>query len=340
MEQVISDWTGIPITVVSQEEKDKLKNLDEILAQRIVGQDEAINMLARAIRRSRIGIKDPKRPVGSFIFLGPTGVGKTELAKQICIHLFGNEKKLVRFDMSEFSEQHSVSKLIGSPPGYVGFDEGAQLTDKIRLNPYSVILLDEIEKAHPNLFNILLQVLEDGQLTDSVGSVVDFRNTVIVMTSNIGARYINNQQLVGFMEQNENQVFKDMQNMVMEEVKKTFNPEFLNRLDDIIVFRSLNSSDLKSIAKLMVDELNNHLRSLNLLITCTDEAYEWMANKAWEKDKKYGARPLRRVIQKYVEDMISDKILSDEVRNGDAILIGVSDNELILVKETVAVSVI
>jgi len=340
MEQVISDWTGIPITVVSQEEKDKLKNLDEILATRIVGQDEAINMLARAIRRSRIGIKDPKRPVGSFIFLGPTGVGKTELAKQICIHLFGNEKKLVRFDMSEFSEQHSVSKLIGSPPGYVGFDEGAQLTDRIRLNPYSVILLDEIEKAHPNLFNILLQVLEDGQLTDSVGSVVDFRNTVIVMTSNIGARYINNQQVVGFIEQNENQVFKDMQNMVMEEVKKTFNPEFLNRLDDIIVFRSLNSSDLKSIAKLMVDELNNHLRSLNLLITCTDEAYEWMANKAWEKDKKYGARPLRRVIQKYVEDMISDKILSDEIRNGDAILIGASDNELILVKETVAVSVI
>jgi ATP-dependent Clp protease ATP-binding subunit ClpC len=340
MEQVISDWTGIPITVVSQEEKDKLKNLDEILATRIVGQDEAINMLARAIRRSRIGIKDPKRPVGSFIFLGPTGVGKTELAKQICIHLFGNEKKLVRFDMSEFSEQHSVSKLIGSPPGYVGFDEGAQLTDRIRLNPYSVILLDEIEKAHPNLFNILLQVLEDGQLTDSVGSVVDFRNTVIVMTSNIGARYINNQQLVGFSEQNENQVFKDMQNMVMEEVKNTFNPEFLNRLDDIIVFRSLNSNDLKSIAKLMVDELNNHLRSHNLLITCTDEAYEWMANKAWEKDKKYGARPLRRVIQKYVEDMISDKILSDEVRNGDAILIGVSDNELTLIKETVAVSVI
>jgi ATP-dependent Clp protease ATP-binding subunit ClpC len=339
IEQVISDWTGIPITVVSEEEKDKLRNLEDILASRIVGQDQAINMLARAIRRSRIGIKDPKRPVGSFIFLGPTGVGKTELAKQICIHLFGNEKKLVRFDMSEFSEQHSVSKLIGSPPGYVGFDEGAQLTDRIRLNPYSVILLDEIEKAHPNLFNILLQVLEDGQLTDSVGSIVDFRNTVIVMTSNIGARYINNQQVVGFIEKNEEQVFKDMQNMVMDEVKNTFNPEFLNRLDDIIVFRSLNSDDLKSIARLMVDELNNNLKAHNLLITCTDEAYEWMAEKAWEKDRKYGARPLRRIIQKNVEDLISDKILSDEIRNGDAILIGVSENELKVVKETSAVSV-
>lgn len=339
IEQVISDWTGIPITVVSQEEKEKLRNLDSILASRIVGQDEAINMLARSIRRSRIGIKDPRRPVGSFIFLGPTGVGKTELAKQICIHLFGNEKKLVRFDMSEFSEQHSVSKLIGSPPGYVGFDEGAQLTDRVRLNPYSVILLDEIEKAHPNLFNILLQVLEDGQLTDSVGSVVDFRNTVIVMTSNIGARYINNQQIVGFIEKDDEQMFKDMQAMVMEEVKNTFNPEFLNRLDDIIVFRSLSFEDLKSIARLMVDDLNNNLKAHNLLITCTDEAYEWMAAKAWEKDRKYGARPLRRIIQKNVEDLISDKILSDEIRNGDAILIGVADDELKLVKEPAAVSV-
>ncbi|MBN2134447.1 MAG: ATP-dependent Clp protease ATP-binding subunit [Acidobacteria bacterium] len=340
IEQVISDWTGIPITVVSQEEKEKLLNLEEELDNRIIGQDDAINMLARSIRRSRTGVKNPHRPVGSFIFLGPTGVGKTELAKQLCIHLFGSEKKLVRFDMSEFSEQHSVSKLIGSPPGYVGFDEGAQLTDRIRLNPYSVILLDEIEKAHPNLFNILLQVLEDGQLTDSVGTIVDFRNTIIIMTSNIGARFISTQNTLGFRDTDEKETFKDMQKMVLDEVKNTFNPEFLNRLDDIIVFRSLNFNDLKAIGRLMIEDINKYIQDQNLFITCTDEACEWLANKAWEKDKKYGARPLRRIIQKYIEDKLSDKILNNEIKPGDPVFVELVDDQLELFAEPVSTSVV
>jgi len=339
IEQVVSDWTGIPITVVSQEEKEKLQNLEKELSSRIVGQQQAINLLARSIRRSRTGIKDPKRPVGSFVFLGPTGVGKTELAKQLCIHLFGSEKKLVRFDMSEFSEQHSVSKLTGSPPGYVGYDDGAQLMDQIRLNPYSVVLLDEIEKAHPNLFNILLQVLEDGQLRDTVGSVIDFRNTVIIMTSNIGARFISKRSTLGFKDEDEEQSFKDMQKMVLEEVKNTFNPEFLNRLDEIIVFRSLSFKDLREIAKLMIDELNENVRDQNIFISCTDEVYHWLAEKAWEKERKYGARPLRRVIQKYIEDLISDKVLSNDIKSGDPALIDLVDGELVVTTETEAVTV-
>ncbi len=340
IEQIISDWTGIPITVVGQEEKEKLKDIEVELGTRVIGQNNAINLLARSIRRSRTGVKSPKRPAGSFIFLGPTGVGKTELAKQLCIHLFGSEKKLVRFDMSEFSEQHSVSKLIGSPPGYVGFDEGAQLTDRIRLNPYSVILLDEIEKAHPNLFNILLQVLEDGQLTDSVGSVVDFRNTIIIMTSNIGARFISNQNTLGFRDDDEERRFEDMQTMVLEEVKNTFNPEFLNRLDDVMVFRALNINDLKEIARLMIDEVNEHIKEQDIFMTITDEACEWLANQAWKKDKKYGARPLRRVIQKSIEDVISDMIVNDEIKNGDPILIELAGDKLKINVETVSASVV
>jgi len=315
IEQVISTWTGVPIASLQQEEMDRLIHMEDELHRRIVAQDAAIEVVSRAIRRSRAGIKSPKRPSGSFLFLGPTGVGKTEVARSLAQFLFGDDRALVRFDMSEYMERHSVSKLIGSPPGYVGHEEGGQLTDQVKRNPYSVVLLDEIEKAHPSIFNILLQVFEDGQLTDGLGTTVDFKNCILIMTSNIGARFIQKRGGLGFRAQDDVATFDDMQDRVIEEVKRTFNPEFLNRLDETIVFHSLTDEHLEQIIRLMVDEVNDHLADRGIEVELSDEAYQWLIDTTCA-DRSYGARPLRRAIQKHVEDALAEELIRGRVRNG------------------------
>ncbi|HEV8483662.1 MAG TPA: ATP-dependent Clp protease ATP-binding subunit [Blastocatellia bacterium] len=307
IEEVISRWTGIPITSIKEEETEKLLRTEEELHKRIVSQNRAISALSRAIRRSRAGLKNPNRPVGSFLFLGPTGVGKTEVARSLAEFLFGSERALVRFDMSEYMEKHSVSKLIGSPPGYVGHEEGGQLTEKIKRSPYSVLLLDEIEKAHPDLFNILLQVLEDGILTDALGTVIDFKNTILIMTSNIGARFIQKRGLLGFQSSSRSQQ-ATVEEGVMQAVKQTFNPEFINRLDEIIVFEPLTEEDLLEIVGLMIGQLNRTLIRRKLQVQITTEAKHWIVEKTCV-DRSYGARPLRRALQKYVEDPLSEALI-------------------------------
>jgi ATP-dependent Clp protease ATP-binding subunit ClpC len=307
IEEVISRWTGIPITSLKEEESQKLLRIEEELHKRIISQDRAISALSRAIRRSRAGLKNPNRPVGSFLFLGPTGVGKTEVARSLAEFLFGSERALIRFDMSEYMEKHSVSKLIGSPPGYVGHEEGGQLTDKIKRNPYSVLLLDEIEKAHPDLFNILLQVLEDGVLTDSLGNTVDFKNVILIMTSNIGARFIQKRGHLGFQASAQAEKLK-VEEGVMQAVKQTFNPEFINRLDEIIIFEPLTDNDLFEIVGLLVAQLNRTLIRRKLQVQMTEEAKRWIVEKTCS-DRSYGARPLRRALQKYVEDPISEALI-------------------------------
>jgi ATP-dependent Clp protease ATP-binding subunit ClpC len=315
IEQVISTWTGIPIASIQQEEMNKLIHMEDELHGRIVAQDAAIEVVSRAIRRSRAGMKSPKRPAGSFLFLGPTGVGKTEVARTLAQFLFGDERSLVRFDMSEYMERHSVSKLIGSPPGYVGHDEGGQLTDQVKRNPYSVVLLDEIEKAHPAIFNVLLQVFEDGQLTDGLGNTVDFKNCILIMTSNIGARFIQKRGGLGFRAHDEVATFDDMQERVIEEVKRTFNPEFLNRLDETIVFHSLTDEHLERIIRLMIGEVNAMLADRGIEVELTDEAYQWLIDTTCD-DRSYGARPLRRAIQKHIEDGLAEELIRGNVRNG------------------------
>src|SRR5947207_1051651 len=305
IEEVVSRWTGVPVTSIKEEEMSKLLRIEEELHKRIVSQDKALSALARAIRRSRAGLKAPGRPVGSFLFLGPTGVGKTEMARSLAAFLFGSERSLVRFDMSEFMEKHSVSKLIGSPPGYVGYEEGGQLTERVRRSPYSVILLDEIEKAHPDIFNILLQVFEDGQLTDGLGNTVDFKNTIVIMTSNIGARYLERRAHLGFQSANEETTDKKIEDMVMSEVKRLFNPEFLNRLDEIIVFNALTDADLLQIMDLLVGVMNQNLAQKNISISLSPEAARWILEKTCA-DRSYGARPLRRALPKHVEDPLSE----------------------------------
>jgi len=313
IEEVVSNWTGIPITSIQEGEMERLLNMEKELHKRIVGQEEAIIAISRAIRRSRAGLKDPLKPVGSFVFLGPTGVGKTLVARTLAQFLFGNEKALIRFDMSEYMEKHSISKLIGSPPGYVGYEEGGQLTDQVKRNPYSVILLDEIEKAHPNIFNILLQILEDGRLTDGLGITVDFKNTIIIMTSNLGARYIQKKGSMGFKSEDRKLTFNRMKELVLSEVKKTFNPEFLNRLDEVIVFQSLSDGDLVNIIKLMIEEINCYLLENNLSLELTDETYKWLIDKTCQ-DRSYGARPLRRAIQKYIEDTLAEEMIRGNLK--------------------------
>jgi ATP-dependent Clp protease ATP-binding subunit ClpC len=308
IEEVISRWTGIPITSLKEEETAKLLRIEEELHKRIISQARAISALSRAIRRSRAGLKNPNRPVGSFLFLGPTGVGKTEVARSLAEFLFGSERALIRFDMSEYMEKHAVSKLIGSPPGYVGHEEGGQLTEKIKRNPYSVLLLDEIEKAHPDLFNILLQVLEDGVLTDSLGNHIDFKNVILIMTSNIGARFIQKRGHLGF-QSSVRQQQANVEEGVMQAVKQTFNPEFINRLDEIIVFEPLTDSDLFEIIGLLVAQLNRTLIRRKLQVQMTQEAKQWIVEKTCT-DRSYGARPLRRALQKYVEDPLSDALIS------------------------------
>ena len=327
IEEVVSRWTGVPVTSIKEEEMSKLLRIEEELHKRIVSQDKAISALARAIRRSRAGLKAPGRPVGSFLFLGPTGVGKTEVARSLAGFLFGSERALVRFDMSEYMEKHSVSKLIGSPPGYVGYEEGGQLTERVRRSPYSVILLDEIEKAHPDVFNILLQVFEDGQLTDGLGNTVDFKNTILIMTSNIGARYLERRANLGFQSASEGATDKKVEDLVLSEVKRLFNPEFLNRLDEVIVFNALTDGDLLQIIELLVGLMNQNLAQKNISITLAPEAARWILEKTCT-DRSYGARPLRRALQKYVEDPLSEALIQGDIQSPAVLEVIVSNEAL------------
>lgn len=328
IEDVVSRWTGVPITSIKEEETQKLLRVEEELHRRVIAQDKAISALARAIRRSRAGLKNPARPIGSFLFLGPTGVGKTEMARTLAQFLFGSEKALIRFDMSEFMEKHSVSKLIGSPPGYVGYEEGGQLTERVKRSPYSVVLLDEIEKAHPDVYNLLLQVFEDGQLTDGLGNTVDFKNAIIVMTSNIGAKHLMKREGLGFQSSKDEVVLEKMQEMVMSEVKRTFNPEFLNRLDEVIVFTSLSDNDLMQILELLVQQLNTNLVHKAITLSVQDDAKRWILQKTLV-DRSYGARPLRRALQRYIEDPLSEALISGQIAERPAFLEVYLENNLL-----------
>lgn len=325
---VVSVWTKIPVNKITQSESTRLLALEDTLHKRVIGQNEAVDAVAKAIRRGRVGLKDPKRPIGSFLFLGPTGVGKTELSKALAEAMFGDENALIRVDMSEYMEKHSVSKMIGSPPGYVGFEEGGQLAEKIRKNPYSVVLFDEIEKAHPDVFNVLLQVLDDGHITDSQGRKVDFKNTVIIMTSNAGAERIIDPKHLGFSSGNDDEKdHNDMKNNVMEEVKRMFRPEFINRIDDIIVFRALTKDDVKKISGLMLKELKDRVKKqMNISITYGETLVNYIFDKGY--DKKYGARPLKRAIQNEVEDKLAEEILSGKAKAGQKVSISVSEGKI------------
>ena len=318
---VVALWTKIPVKKITENDSQRLNNLEKVLHERVVGQDEAVSAVARAIRRSRVGLKDPKRPIGSFLFLGPTGVGKTELSKALAYSIFGSENALIRVDMSEYMEKHSVSRMVGSPPGYVGYEEGGQLSEKVRRNPYSVILFDEIEKAHPDVFNILLQVLDDGHITDSSGRMIDFKNTVIILTSNAGAQRIIEPKQLGFASNSDDKKdYSDMKNSVMEEVKQMFKPEFLNRIDETIVFHQLTKEDLKEILDILLKEINSRLdEQMQMNLRLTDKAKEFLIDKGY--DKKYGARPLKRALQNEIEDRLAEQILFGNIKQGDKIKI-------------------
>ena len=326
--QIVSQWTGIPVVQLTEEESDRLLRMESILHDRVVGQDEAVKAVARAIRRGRVGLKDPNRPIGSFIFLGPTGVGKTELCKALAEAMFGDENAMIRLDMSEFMEKHTVSKLIGSPPGYVGFDEGSHFTEQVRRKPYSVILFDEIEKAHPDVFNTLLQILDDGRLTDSQGRTVDFKNTIIIMTSNVGARLITDrQQSLGFKGESDDDKKEDIRDIVMGELKNTFRPEFLNRIDDIIVFSKLSEGEIKEIASKMLENLKKRIKALDIDVSFTDEAISAIADAGF--DETYGARPLRRAITSKIEDELSEKILDGTVKKNTSVTCDYKDGKFV-----------
>ena len=330
---VVANWTGIPVKKISQDENARLKNLETELHKRVIGQNEAVEAVAKAIRRGRLGLKDPNRPIGSFLFLGPTGVGKTELCKALAESLFGTEESMIRIDMSEYMEPHSVSKLIGSPPGYVGFDDGGQLTEKIRRKPYSVILFDEIEKAHPDVMNMLLQILDDGRLTDAQGRTVNFKNTVIIMTSNVGARIITDKTFLGFSNGNdeEKNADKDYENTkkdVMSELKRQFRPEFLNRIDEIIVFHKLNDEDIKKIIDIMINQLEKRLNAQNITLDVDEKVKELIAKKG--VDKNYGARPLKRAIQSMLEDKIAEEMLDGVVKQGKKNVATVEDDKIVI----------
>ena len=316
---VVALWTKIPVKKITENDSQRLNNLEKVLHERVVGQEEAVNAVARAIRRGRVGLKDPKRPIGSFLFLGPTGVGKTELSKALAYSMFGSESALIRVDMSEYMEKHSVSKMVGSPPGYVGYDEGGQLSEKVRRNPYSVILFDEIEKAHPDVFNILLQVLDDGHITDSSGRTVDFKNTVIILTSNAGAQRIVEPKHLGFASNTDDEKdYSAMKNNVMDEVKQMFKPEFLNRIDETIVFHQLTRDNLKEILDILLKEINNRLsEQMQMNLKLTEKAKEFLIDKGY--DKKYGARPLKRALQNEIEDKMAEQILLGNVKQGDSL---------------------
>ena len=331
--EVLSLWTGVPVNKIVEEEAEKLLNLEEVLHKRVVGQNEAVDSISKAIRRSRAGLKDPNRPIGSFLFLGPTGVGKTELSKALAEAHFGDENQIIRIDMSEYMEKHSVSRMIGSPPGYIGHDEGGQLTEKVRKQPYSVVLFDEIEKAHPDVFNILLQILDEGRLTDSKGRSVDFKNTIIIMTSNVGATKIKQQKNLGFTtisnEEKEAYEYEKMKECIMSELKKQFRPEFLNRIDDIIVFHALNEEHISQIVILMAEQVVKRLKEMDINLEMDDEAISLIAKSGI--DLEYGARPLKRAIQKELEDELSEAILRGEVKKGSSIVTKIKNNKVVFV---------
>ena len=324
---IVSSWTGIPVRKLAEEESARLLKLEEILHQRVIGQDEAVRSVAKAIRRARAGLKDPKRPVGSFIFLGPTGVGKTELGRALAEAMFGDERAVIRLDMSEYMEKHTAARLIGAPPGYVGYEEGGQLTEKVRRKPYSVILFDEMEKAHPDVFNILLQILEDGRLTDGKGRTVDFRNAVVIMTSNVGATFLRKSALGFGAGAGEEASYEKMKERVLDELKRTFRPEFLNRVDDIIVFHALNEAHIREIVDIMLEELNRRIEEYRLRVEVSDEARDKLVKEGF--DPTYGARPLRRVIQKRLEDGISEDMLQGKIAPGDTVTVSVEKDEFV-----------
>jgi ATP-dependent Clp protease ATP-binding subunit ClpC len=325
--EVVSRATGIPVSQLTQEEMERLLGLEQRLHERVVGQDEAVEVVAEAVRRSRVGLGDPDRPIGSFLFLGPTGVGKTELARALAEALFGDEDRMIRLDMSEFQERHTVSRLVGSPPGYVGYEDAGQLTEAVRRRPYSVVLLDEIEKAHPDVFNTLLQVLDDGRLTDSQGRTVDFRNTVIIMTSNLGSELIVGRRgPLGFGSSTAEASNADLRDQVMRRLQEAFRPEFLNRIDEIVVFQQLNSTQLERITDLMLDETRRRLRAQGIGVEFTPEAVSWLAERGFEP--KFGARPLRRAIQRQVDNRLSRLMLDGRVRSGQRVRVVVRDGDL------------
>ena len=328
--EVVSSWTGIPVTRIGLSESERLVHLADTLKERVLGQDEAVDILARAVKRGRVGLKDPGRPIGSFMFLGPTGVGKTELSKALAEALFGDEKAMIRVDMSEYMEKHSVSKLIGSPPGYVGHEDGGQLSEQVRRHPYSVILFDEVEKAHPDVFNILLQVLDDGRITDSGGRKVDFKNTVIIMTSNAGAARILQPKHLGFMAKTDvEQDYNKMKSFVLEEVKRLFKPEFLNRVDAILVFRTLSKERQRDIVKLLLKELADRVSETpGFSLDYSEALVDHILEKGY--DPQYGARPLRRAIQDNLEDLLADEYLNGHIREGSSILLDMQDGKIIL----------
>ncbi len=329
---VVSSWTGIPVTRLVEEETQRLLRMEESLHERIVGQEEAVSAVAKAVRRARTGLKDPRRPVGSFIFLGPTGVGKTELARALAEFLFGDENALIRIDMSEYSERHTISRLVGSPPGYVGYEEGGQLTEAVRRRPYSVVLFDEIEKAHPEIFNVLLQILDDGRLTDAQGRTVDFKNTVIIMTSNVGAPVLEKEVAIGFRPVRDEQealetAYARMKERITDELRRTFRPEFLNRIDEIIIFRPLTSQQIKAIVDILIARVRRELRGQNMDLELTEAAKELLAREGF--DPTFGARPLRRTIQRLVEDQLSDELLRGSFRSGDTVVVDAREDRIV-----------
>jgi ATP-dependent Clp protease ATP-binding subunit ClpC len=325
--KIVSQWTGIPIFRLEEKESEKLLKIEEELHKRVVGQDEAISAIAHAVRRSRAGIKDPKRPIGSFVFLGPTGVGKTLLARALAEFMFGDEDALLQLDMSEYMEKFNVSRLIGAPPGYVGYEEGGQLTERIRRRPYAVILLDEIEKAHPDVFNLLLQVFEEGRLTDSFGRKVDFKNTVIIMTSNVGAELIRKTGSLGFKTQKEEITYQEMKEKLLEEVKRTFKPEFLNRIDDTIVFRPLVKEDLQRIIEIEIGFVADRLKEQGISLEISQEAKDFLIEKGF--DPIFGARPLKRTIQRFLEDPLASDIISKKFKQDSQVKVSRKNEELI-----------
>ena len=325
---IVSDWTKIPVQRLTEGETKRLAQLEKVLQKRVIGQEEAVKAVAQAVKRGRVGLKDPGRPIGSFLFLGPTGVGKTELSKALAEAVFGSEQAMIRVDMSEYMEKHSVSKLIGSPPGYVGYEEGGQLSEKVRRNPYSVILFDEIEKAHPDVFNILLQVLDDGHITDAHGRKVDFKQTIIIMTSNAGAQAIIEPKRLGFVSSNdEKKDYERMKSGVMEEVRRIFKPEFLNRIDEIMVFHTLNKDNIKRIVSLLLKQLEKRcMEQMEIDLRVTNSAKEYLAEAGF--DAKYGARPLRRAIQTKVEDSLANELLEGKIKRGDTVQVQCRNREI------------
>ena len=331
IEEIVSSWSGVPVTKLTTEENTKLRELDSNLKKSVKGQDEAIETLSKAIKRARVGLKDKNRPIGSFIFVGPTGVGKTYLSKKLAEEVFGNESNMIRIDMSEYMEKHSVSRLVGSPPGYVGHEEGGQLTEIVRSNPYSVILFDEIEKAHPDVFNILLQILDDGILTDSQGRTVSFKDTIIIMTSNAGATLLKNKSSLGFgtsTKAREETEYEKMKNIINEELKKTFRPEFLNRVDDIIVFKELGKPEIKDIVRIMLDELKERVKDLELDLKFTEDVVNYISEVGF--DKEYGARPIARSIRTNIEDVLADKFVNGEIERGDSVTVYKNGETLVI----------